>query len=132
MKTCNTCSQTREEACFHKRASSRDGLQHKCKDCQKKWLDEHRDAQRKAWRKFRKSNHFRLRYGISNEDYAAMVEAQAGRCLICREVPEDPLRVDHCHSSGVVRGLLCDPCNRGLAQFDELLDALAEAVRYVS
>lgn len=47
------------------------------------------------------------------ETYNAMLESQNGVCAVCNTVPSngDCLCVDHCHSSGKIRGLLCRYCN---------------------
>jgi hypothetical protein len=53
--------------------------------------------------------------GVSDEDYAAMLEAQGGGCAICGAKPKTRrLHVDHDHATGKVRGLLCHRCNRAL------------------
>ena len=65
-------------------------------------------------------------YGITPEDYDRMLEEQGGRCAMCRT--DDPgghggvkhFHVDHDHETGVVRGLLCDTCNRGLGTYEKL------------
>jgi hypothetical protein len=71
-------------------------------------------------------------YGISLEQYEAMVARQGGLCAICKEKPEKSLCVDHCHTSGRVRGLLCNNCNcmLGFAQNDpSRLDAGGDFLR---
>lgn len=56
------------------------------------------------------------KYGLTEAAYAALVESQGGKCAVC----QDPLvstrhtHVDHCHKTGVVRGILCHNCNRAL------------------
>ena len=49
------------------------------------------------------------------ERYAEMLSSQGGVCAVCKEPPGKPeksrLAVDHCHTSGRVRGLLCVRCN---------------------
>lgn len=59
------------------------------------------------------------RYGLTPESYIDLLTAQGGRCAICQRT--DPgcsrharLAVDHCHTTGKVRGLLCNGCNRGI------------------
>lgn len=53
--------------------------------------------------------------GISDADYAALLEAQGGHCALCPSTPKARrLHVDHDHASGRVRGLLCHRCNRAL------------------
>lgn len=77
-------------------------------------------------------------YDITQEDYNRMLESQGGVCKIC-EKPEDKvigskvieLAVDHCHSSGKVRGLLCQRCNTGIAKFDDSTDNLRAAITYL-
>jgi len=69
-------------------------------------------------------------YGITIEDYDAMLAAQGGGCAICHTPPRSKrLHVDHDHADGRVRGLLCYHCNRtighiearGLAAFEAYL-----------
>lgn len=72
------------------------------------------------------------KYGISIEQYDVMLAAQGGACAICKRLPGDiSLHVDHDHSSGAVRGLLCFPCNNALADFREDRLLLSEAAAYL-
>jgi hypothetical protein len=80
------------------------------------------------------------RYVISGEEYAAMLERQAGLCAICG-MPADKvwgadkrggLEVDHDHSSGAVRELLCNPCNRSLGGFQDSPKLLRSAIEYLA
>lgn len=69
-------------------------------------------------------------YGINAKTYYSMLESQSGRCAICLNLPRSGRRfaVDHDHETGVVRGLLCDPCNRHLGYFEARSSAI---VRYL-
>jgi len=76
--------------------------------------------------------HYRRRYGISLEEYRAMYRAQAGQCAVCADVhSEGDLRVDHNHSSGRVRSLLCGKCNSGIGMFRERPELFLKAVEYL-
>ena len=70
-------------------------------------------------------------YGLTPEDYTAMVEAQQSRCAICRAMVSGNLHVDHDHISGKVRGLLCGPCNRILGLAKDEAETLRAAIEYL-
>lgn len=79
----------------------------------------------------------RCKYGISLADYRAICAAQGGRCAICEQVPygtgkSATLHVDHDHVSGLVRGLLCDSCNRAIGLLGERLSVLQRAMHYLA
>lgn len=77
--------------------------------------------------------HVEETYGLTTEGYAALLAAQGGRCAICWGVPRTKrLAVDHDHTSGAVRGLLCSRCNHDLlgAAHDDV-EILRRAVAYL-
>jgi len=81
------------------------------------------------------------RYGITRSDFTKMFLEQGGVCAICGQ-PETQidkrsgeirnLAVDHCHSTGVVRGLLCTHCNHGLGKFQDDVMLSQKAIEYLS
>ena len=71
----------------------------------------------------------RRRYGLTREQWEAMLVAQGGLCAICGGPP--PLDVDHSHETGKVRGLLCRSCNRGLGMLKDNAEICAKAAAYV-
>lgn len=72
-----------------------------------------------------RSRQLRLRYGLSREDYEALVAAQFGCCAICGE-RDKSLCVDHDHSTGKIRELLCSSCNLAISHLrDDPSRALA-------
>jgi len=77
--------------------------------------DEYRARRRLTGNKwYRREERLKQVYGLSLQDYEAMVAQQGGVCRICKTQPARPLFVDHSHASGRVRGLLCHPCNAAL------------------
>ena len=69
-------------------------------------------------------------YGLTPEQYAALVAKQRGRCRICRDNPKT-LCVDHDHVTNEVRGLLCGSCNRALGLFKDKTSLMRKAVAYL-
>lgn len=72
-------------------------------------------------------------YGITLDEYEALLTAQRGGCAICSGVNKDGrnLFVDHDHTTGAVRGLLCNLCNRALGNFRDSVDLLDAAITYL-
>lgn len=74
------------------------------------------------------------KYGITRSDYEEMHDAQGGACAICRGDNGGGVRlfIDHDHGTGVVRGLLCHPCNAGLGMFRDSPESLSAAISYLA
>lgn len=69
-------------------------------------------------------------YGITEADFEAMRSRADFRCEICGQKQES-LCIDHDHTTGVVRGLLCRPCNLGLGDFRDDVVRLQAAIEYL-
>ena len=70
-------------------------------------------------------------YGISAEQYEALLTAQGGVCATCKKKDRKRLAVDHCHDTRTVRGQLCTKCNMGLGYFDDDIERLRAAIAYL-
>lgn len=79
-------------------------------------------------------------YGVTLDQYNAMLAAQNGVCAICGGVNDmvdkrtekvRNLSVDHCHAKGSVRKLLCQYCNQGLGNFKDDPNILRAAAAYL-
>lgn len=68
-------------------------------------------------------------YGITSDEYNKMFEEQKGCCKICND--QTTLHVDHCHTTGKVRGLLCRHCNVGIGHFEDNINNLLKAIEYL-
>ena len=102
--------------------------------------EQSRAAYRKEYRKrvhpnFHREINLRKNYGMTLSEYDQMLAEQNGRCAICgTDKPGgkwDRLVVDHCHQTEVVRGLLCNDCNRGLGIFKDSPKRLRAAALYL-
>lgn len=85
------------------------------------------------------------KYGMTPDDFRRMLVDQGGVCAIC-EKPESvkqntrgpnrtgeprSLSIDHCHATGVVRGLLCHRCNFGIGYFNDNPSIASAAMAYL-
>jgi len=104
-----------------KRCYERDRYKRKSTQIQarmKLWRDTHPERARAHARKALRNRDLKV-YGLTVQSFNEMLAAQDGRCLICGEVPKRTPHVDHCHETGLVRGLLCSKCNTALGLLDE-------------
>jgi hypothetical protein len=115
VKPCNDCSNE-----FIPTAPSEKYCSDKCKD---------RGIQ---------SAYLKRNYKIDVDTYEKMLKEQKGLCKICEQpnfkmstCHTGLLVVDHCHTTGVVRGLLCHNCNRGLGLFQDNPENLIKASEYL-
>jgi hypothetical protein len=77
----------------------------------------------------RKDQRLKKMFGISLEQYNEMLAAQGNLCVICGS--ETKLVVDHCHTTGKVRGLLCQLCNSVIGMAREDIGVLKKAIKYL-
>ena len=81
------------------------------------------------------------KYGISLADFNKMYREQDEKCLICTKQMELPtatqgqgldiVAVDHCHITGLVRGLLCNACNKGIGLLKDDISLLEQSIKYL-
>ena len=77
-------------------------------------------------------------YGITLEDYKAMLVKQEHKCHLCKASPLEgssrapKLFVDHNHTTGKVRALLCHRCNTGIGYFREDIELMKRAIEYLT
>lgn len=123
-KWCPDCDTVKQVSDFARSSANRTGLHSYCLPC-------HNARGRESLAKIGGSRtyHLKRRYGITAEDADAMLQEQGGVCAICRVAPA--AHVDHDHSTGKVRALLCFNCNGGLGQFRDDPAVLQAAVFYV-
>ena len=99
----------------------------KLKEYQKTWKERHPEK-RKLY-----TRNSRIRaYGIEPEIYYQMLEQQGRKCAICKAEPKKRmLSIDHNHTTGKVRGLLCDGCNLSLGHL-ERVEWVEKAKQYLT
>mgnify|MGYP000019251955 FL=1 len=70
-------------------------------------------------------------YGLDRHDFEAMCDSQNNCCAICAKTFTATPRIDHCHATGAIRGLLCGACNSGLGHFRDVPKSLQRAIDYL-
>jgi len=132
---CGTCEVWKKENQFYNHAKYGKGT--RCKPCdkiaRKKWATDNPTRYKESgrWKNLKK------RHGITKEQWMSMYNEQEKVCAICKMTQAErgyngrDLCVDHNHRSGVVRGLLCNGCNRGLGFFEDSAGLLREAANYL-
>jgi hypothetical protein len=71
------------------------------------------------------------KYGLTAEKFREMWESQKGLCAICDDLLSPHFATDHDHVTGVVRGILCRPCNLALGLFKDDPSVLQRAGEYL-
>jgi len=125
-KRCPECGETKRLEEFVINRTKNRELGGYCLPCHNAIVRENVELNHGSTRNF----HLKARYGLTHDDVAAMVEAQGGKCAICKV--KDAEHVDHDHETGEVRGILCFTCNVGLGNFSDDPERLLLAHRYLT
>jgi Recombination endonuclease VII len=80
-----------------------------------------------------KSEAWRLSaYKMTAFEYQLRLKEQGGVCAICRKPPDSrPLVIDHCHITGIIRGLLHQKCNTAIGLLGDNPELLRNAATYL-
>ncbi len=127
-KLCTACQQSKNLDLFKRNKDGKFGKHSICKQC---------ESERN---KFRYSNgdsyavRLKKLYNLSVTEYEELYQEANGKCQVCG-IPETSLKkrlaVDHCHTTGKVRGLLCSKCNTALGQLNDDLEIISSLYSYL-
>lgn len=133
-KPCSRCGKEKILQDFYPSPRNFLGREAECKKCALARRKERRLSDHGKSLNRERKNALKRKFGISPEDYDAMYDAQEGVCAICHREEASPnrrLAVDHCHTTGKIRGLLCWPCNAALGKFQDDPERLRSAAVYI-
>jgi Autographiviridae endonuclease VII len=111
----------------------REAHKQEIKEHARAYREAHREEMAERSRAVMRRYELRRKYGLSAAEYDALLAKQNGACAICRRRPKgkERLYVDHCHITGLVRGLLCQACNFALGWFRDDQTSLIAALVYL-
>jgi hypothetical protein len=119
-KTCKRCREVKPDDAFHMRGPGM-GRMAICGDCRARRRRDRGERRRAG----ETSEQRRVRllweeYRLRPADYEALLEVQGGVCAMCGKAPRAGARlvVDHCHTEGFVRALLCTGCNVAVGVYE--------------
>ena len=139
-KRCTKCGEHKPRSEFSAHATAKNGVQSQCKPCsaeiaRNRWAS----ADKEKTATINRRSKLKCKYGISLEDYDAMLKLQGGGCAICGTTSPTGksgqfgpvFHVDHSHKTGQIRGLLCNLCNVGIGALRDSSDLLIKATKYL-
>jgi len=116
---CKVCCRKRHRELWHK---NRDFMhqyhrRYRKEHPEKRWDKVHPDRARNLQQRCGRKYRLKFEFGITLEEYDRMFKLQEGKCYLCH-IPQSSLKnrlcIDHDHTTGKIRHLLCHKCNRGL------------------
>lgn len=128
-KRCKNCETVKGSEDFYvMRKGTYEYLDSYCKPCRLEY-----NRNRSAYNATTQRNgRLKSVYGISVDEYQAMLDAQNGKCAICdSDNNGKTLNVDHDHETGVVRALLCHGCNTALGLLGDDVNRCLSAAAYL-
>jgi len=128
-KLCGKCGVVKAFDDFYNSKRYKTGKASYCKDC-------HSDYYKTRCPEKRRLEAVKSRYGLSPEDYYQLKASANSTCQTCGELEGNSkptkLVVDHCHETGIVRGMICDRCNRALGLVGDNIKTLSNLISYLS
>lgn len=154
---CSTCGLSKNTGEFSvdnyskRRGGTKRGYTYSCLECLRKYRKKRmlnnpkpfvrRNAKRREQYKDPKERQrqrnamMKSRYGLTGRQYNALLKKQGGVCAICgnksNHKTQKYLHIDHNHSTGIVRGLLCIRCNTVIGSCKESIEILNKAAKYL-
>jgi hypothetical protein len=151
VKTCTKCKETKSVDLFARSKTHKNGISSWCKKCKSvsgsistAKNKDHYKQYKQEWHKLNKddperikylrNHHLQQTYGISLQEYEQKLALQLNKCLICskdQSTEKQAFAVDHCHTTGKIRGLLCCSCNRGIGYLKDSTELLSKSIEYL-
>lgn len=121
MRKCWKCKLLKQNDEFYKSSN-------RCKSCEK---ERNRSLKRKEYYfNYNLKRNGELKYIAYQEKWIELIEKQKHKCALCDNTTN--LALDHCHTTGKVRGILCIGCNTSLGKLGDTKEKIEEVLKYLS
>lgn len=147
-KICTKCNINKPINEFHAKKGGKFDKRADCATCVAKYQANRRNGPKRqsileekrkysqAHPEIKRNSDYIKKYNITLEDYNSKLLSQSGCCAICgannpNNNQHKHLYVDHNHTTGKIRGLLCNPCNNTIGYSKEDINRLAKAIEYL-
>ena len=135
-KTCTVCKQTLGYEHFHNSKVTKDGKGYRCRKCDTEARTQYRLNNLVRYKTISRNKQLKFKYGLSIEEYNVLLENQNHSCAICKcnvtsKRVKGSFAVDHNHTTGKIRGLLCNQCNRAIGMLNDSPELLQTALTYL-
>lgn len=111
---CVECKTEKPMDQFNRKISEKTGFQRHCRECNKR---------------INREQYFKHNWGISLEELEQLKLAQNHCCACCGESAE--LVIDHHHETGIIRELLCSPCNVAIGYLNDSIERVNKLAEYL-
>jgi len=131
---CKKCTLVKLATDFYRDSATKSGYKSSCKKCSSALATDWKQKNKEYTAEYNKKYKLQYNYGLSVDEYNNLLVEQENRCAICftsvEQLPRG-LVVDHNHTTGKARGLLCHACNVALGMLKESEDNLMGALSYL-
>ena len=155
LRTCSKCKRALPFSEFSVAAPNKgrkDGYESQCKECRRKaakrWKENNKEAVREYKRKCNRELHYKIAsyntyfkrlYNMTFDEAVQYATDKGLTCMVCGKPLQlwltgdkrDCVHLDHCHDTGVVRGILCSKCNSALGLFNDDINLVRNALEYL-
>ena len=131
-KDCTHCGEIKPLTDFSKDKATPTGYGYWCKQCAREINIAYKNTA--AGKRSAKKGQLKFRYKLTYEEWEKLFNDQKACCAICgthQSKLKRSLCIDHSHDTGVIRGLLCNRCNLGIAHFKEDAENCLKAYQYL-
>lgn len=111
----------------------------RCRSCSNLYRNSIQEDSIKIRRKYW---YIKNKYNLSKEEFIRLWDSNNGKCHICNKILEETKQgqqgqnlhagsIDHDHLTNIVRGILCNACNKGIGLLNDNVKILREAIKYL-